>query len=118
MSKFFIKSGMRGLFSFDPETENINMSDYIHTAIDWVYEVPEDGELVINNGETKKVKKGDIVIQFYKSDYRPYDVIVVKSKEWKANIAAERKRDEEERAKWAERENTACDACKICEANC
>lgn len=119
MKKFFLKNGIRGLFSFDPETEEINMSDYIRTNIDWTYVAPEDGEIVCD-GVSKSVKKGDVIIQFYKRDWWPNSFVVVKSKEWRANIVADQKHDEEERAKWAAREKCCepCDDCAACTASC
>lgn len=116
MKKFFVKPGMRGLFSYDSETETIDVQDYMSTNIDWAYMVPEDGVLQdVNDGSTSNVKKGDIILQFYSRPYTQKNVIVIKSKEWKANIKAQedyKKKQSEEN----ELKAPCCDCCESCNA--
>lgn len=99
--------GHSSMIGYNTETEELLAVDYMRTNIDWVFEVPEDGE--INDGT--KVKKGDIIIQFYKREYNKYDYVVLKDKNWKANIAARKKYEEEQMLKANEK---CCDDCCNC----
>lgn len=59
--------------------------------IDYMFVAPEDIEVRYKVGTKTHVlnaNKGDIIIAFYKRDYIKNQIIVVKNKEWKANIAS------------------------------
>lgn len=116
MKNYIIKPGVRGLFSYNPETEDLDYTDYMRTNIDWAYLVPEDGEVkFIEDGNTivKSVKKNDVIIQFYKADGQKNRIIVVKSKEWKENIIGMAKAEEAKRLE-ATKEPCCCDDCENC----
>lgn len=118
MKKYIIKKNIRGMFSLNEENDDIDVIDYMRTNIDYCYLVPEDGELIVN-GDTKKVKKNDIIIQFYPSEARPNLVTVVRSKEWKENIASEHKYYEEQEKKLASAKSDCCQCCdSACECAC
>lgn len=107
MIKYFAKPGVSSMIAFNTDTEEINTVDYINSGIDWIYQVPTDGVLQLNNGE-KNVKKGDIVIKFYeRTEYNMTPVIVIKSTEWKNNILNKHKYEEEARLK----RDCACEDC-------
>lgn len=117
MTKYIIKPGMRGLFSVNHEENKFDVIDYMHTNIDWAYQVPEDGELIVED-EMMQVKKDDIVIVFYSRPYKIHKAIVIDSKEWKDNIAAEKAYEEEQRSK---KTSDCCDGgscCECCENCC
>lgn len=116
MIKYFVKPGHTGMVSFNSETEDIDCVHYMRSYIDWMYMVPEDGELKAN-GTTKNVKKGDIVIQFYKNEGTDTNVIIIKSAEWKKRIKDIEKHDEKMRKELAAK--TACEPrCGECEPCC
>lgn len=116
MLKYFLKSGVSQMVAFDPETETIDAVDYLRTNIDWAYYVPEDGVLTMD-GTEKAVKKGDIVLKFYPTrEFSTNPCVVVRNKEWKQNINAER--DYIAKRKAEKTSEPCCDDCKCCEASC
>ena len=123
MKNYIIKPGVRGMFDIDVENDKFDVVDYFSTGIDWTYLVPEDGDLtVVLDGENikKSVKKNDIVVVFYKREYTKNRVIVIKNKEWKDNILAERKYDEdcrkEEVLKASVKASKPCCDCECCDS--
>lgn len=121
MIKYFAKPGVSSMIAFNTETEDINTVEYMNTHIDWIYQIPADGVLQLEDGE-KNVKKGDFVIKFYKrNEYTMHPVVVVKSTEWKSNIANEQKYNEKMREeaelkvnKKLNMANSCCDDCETC----
>lgn len=115
MKKYFVKNGLRDMVQFDSETQNIDVIDYLNSRIDWMYHVPEDGELQIEGKEKISVEKGDFVILFYMTPGLPHNAIVIKSKEWKENIEFFENREKEYSLKRelpeAGMEETCCDMC-------
>lgn len=107
MKKYLIKRGHAGLISVDTETNDLNVTSYLSTGIDWVYRVPEDGVVSIQDTDfkNKEVKKDDFIILFYNSAAPKHAAVVVTSKEWVENIEAKRKLDEAQE-------------CDICDCNC
>ena len=103
---------------FDTETENIGQVDALHTHIDWIYRIPEDGEFTMD-GVTKPVKKGDFVIKFYKVEGFTNPFIVFNSEEWINNIDAEEEifKNKVNMARMAQ-DNEACGDCEMCENAC
>lgn len=118
MIKYFAKPGVSSMIAFNTETEDINTVGYMNTHIDWIYQIPADGVLQLEDGE-KNVKKGDFVIKFYKrNEYNIHPVVVVKSAEWKSNVANEQKYNEKMREEaMLKNDEHCCDNCaKCCEA--
>lgn len=115
MINYFMKKGVSQIISFDPETENIDSVEYMNSHVDWMYSIPEDGVLSMN-GIKKDVKKGDIIIKFYPTiDYESNPFVVIRNKEWKQNIAAEKKYHEELLAKKeADNAESCCGDCESC----
>ena len=89
MRNYIIKPGVRGVFSMDAELNDFDVIDPIASHIDWVYTIPEDGEVQLKNGAKKQVKKGDVVVVFYTSPYTKNQFVVVDSEEWRENIKLE-----------------------------
>lgn len=113
MKKYFLKPGVSGMVSVDTETIDINTVDYCRTGIDWIYEVPEDGELSVNDTDiqNKPVNKGSIVILFYADYGLKHRAVVIDNEEWKENIEAYKAKQLEEAKKYAN-ETVCCDKCK------
>ena len=88
MNKYFLKQGIRGMFKFT-EDGSMDVNDYKSSSIDWTYYVDEDGTLEYIYGDKKDkvdVKKGDIVLQFYKSAEFPNPVVVIRNEQWMQNM--------------------------------
>lgn len=119
MIKYFAKPGVSSMITFNTETEDINTVEYMKTHIDWIYQIPADGVIQLEDGE-KNVEKGDFVIKFYeRNEYDMHPVVVIKSAEWKSNVANEQKyeanRCAEAELKMA---NTCCKGWDNCEKCC
>lgn len=75
----------------DFNKNNVTQLNNITSYIDYIFVAPEDIEVRYKRGVKTHVlnaNKGDIIISFYKDDYIENQVIVVKNKEWKANVAS------------------------------
>ena len=103
MKKYFLKPGTSGMVSVDTDTMDINMVEYSRTGIDWIYEVPEDGVLNVNDTDIqdKPVKKCNIVILFYKDYGLKHRAIVIDNKEWVDNAEAYKAKQLEDAKKYA-----------------
>lgn len=75
----------------DFNKNDITQLDNVTDNIDFIFVAPEDIEVRYKVGTKTHVlnaNKGDIIITFYKRDYIKNRIIIVKNKEWKANIAS------------------------------
>lgn len=75
----------------DFNKNDVTQLDNIPLNIDYLFVAPEDIEVRYKVGMKTHVlnaNKGDIIVTFYKSDCIKNRVIVVKNKEWKANVAS------------------------------
>lgn len=95
MKKYIVKQGIRGLFTYNEETQDIDVIDYHGTYIDWTYRIPEDGTLAIRDNkecgdiiETVDVKKNDLVVVFYRNEWIKNPVIIVHNEKWIENLEA------------------------------
>ena len=73
----------------DFNKNDVKQLNNITSYIDYIFVAPEDIEVRYKRGVKTHVlnaNKGDIIISFYKDDYIENQVIVVKNKEWKANV--------------------------------
>ena len=87
MAKYLIKEGVRGMFKMGED--NFDVIDYCRTNINWTYQADEDGVVTYktDNKEVKvDVKKGDLIIQFYKYDGIQYPVVVIDNEQFVANV--------------------------------
>lgn len=90
MSKYLIRDGIRGMFSVNGN--NVDCADYVRTAIDWVYQVNDDGTLTYKSRKvdqedyTIDVKKGDLVVQFYQEEGIKYPVVVLNDQKFIENV--------------------------------
>lgn len=117
MKKYFLKPGTSGMVSVDPETVDINIVEYKCTGIDWIYEVPEDGVLSVNNTDIqdRPVKKGNVVILFYADYGLKHRAIIVDNAEWAENMEAYKAKQLEDAKKYAN-EAKCCGDCETCDA--
>ena len=75
----------------DFNKNDVTLLDNIPLNIDYLFVAPEDIEVRYKVGTKTHVlnaNKGDIIVSFYKNDCIKNPVIVVKNKEWKANIVS------------------------------
>jgi hypothetical protein len=90
MSKYLIRDGIRGMFSVNDN--NVDCADYVRTAIDWVYQVDDDGTLTYKSRKvdqedyTIDVKKGNLVVQFYQEEGVKYPVVVLNDQKFIENV--------------------------------
>lgn len=90
MSRYLIRDGIRGMFCVNED--NVDCADYVRTAIDWVYQVDDDGTLtykprkVDQEDYTIDVKKGDLVVQFYQEEGIKYPVVVLNDQKFIENV--------------------------------
>lgn len=113
MRNYVVKPGMRGMFSINKETDEVDVVDCMRTHIDWAYQVPEDGILLLPEGVKKEVKKEDIVVVFYSAPYSQNIAVVINSDEWKENIKAE---CEYEKQQKDQKKDCTCCECDCCTA--
>lgn len=102
---------------FDPETMNTEICPCEREAIDRIFLVKEEMKFrnTKRDGSVQEVdvKPGDILIKFYENAFLN-NWIVVNSKEWRENLEAYNKRQEE-----ALKENlTECCGCCDCDQSC
>lgn len=94
-----------------------NTADRLPTArqgIDYIYYIEEPTHIVYGCGETHceaDAEAGDIAVVFY-TDVFKNPLIVVKNEQWAENIIAYRKKEQEEKERWAQ---SKCDNCINCE---
>lgn len=122
----------------DTETEEVGtLNDMDRYDIRHIYYIEEPMRVIYkdsNAQEELEVKKGDILLTFYSRNGFTKRLAVVKSKQWKDNIAGAIKFEQEQKEKWAAEkaekakcdndcENTAeaccgdCDMCSFCKAS-
>lgn len=110
MSKYLIRDGIRGMFCVNED--NVDCTDYVRTAIDWVYQADDDGTLTYKSRKadqedyTIDVKKGDLVVQFYQEEGIKYPVAVLNDQKFIENV----KSLQEAALKRAEMKGADCEA--------
>lgn len=109
---------MRGLVQLK-EDDTLDLVDYTRSDIDWIYEIPEDGTISIQDTDIqdREVKKDDMVILFYKREGQAHRAIIINNAEWKENIKGIREAEAETEAQL--RQNLSGDhdgPCCDCEA--
>lgn len=75
----------------DFNKNDLTLLENTPSDIDYMFIAPEDIEVRYKVGTKTHVlnaNKGDIIIAFYKRDYIKNQIIIVKNKEWKANVAS------------------------------
>lgn len=103
----------------DFNKNDLTLLDNTPSDMDYMYVAPEDVEVRYKVGTKTHVlnaNKGDIIIAFYKRDYIKNPIIVVKNKEWKANVASLLAEEAADQARDEKMANMCCD-CK-CPGNC
>ena len=99
----------------DFNKNDVTQLNNIISYIDYIFVAPEDIEVRYKRGVKTHVlnaNKGDIIISFYKDDYIENQVIVVKNKEWKANVASMLAEKAAEQAKMEKVASMCCDDCE------
>lgn len=102
----------------DFNKNDLTLLDNTPSDMDYMYVAPEDVEVRYKVGTKTHVlnaNKGDIIIAFYKRDYIKNPIIVVKNKEWKANVASLLAEEAADQAKSEKMANMCCDCeCPNC----
>lgn len=96
----------------DFNKNDLTLLDNTPSDMDYMYVAPEDVEVRYKVGTKTHVlnaNKGDIIIAFYKRDYIKNPIIVVKNKEWKANVASFLAEEAADQAKSEKMANMCCD---------
>lgn len=110
--------------TIDFENKTCDYNNREIREIDDVIYATEDSHVkyITNNDEVFEtdVKKGDIIITFYNSDF-PHKCIVINSPEWAENIDAYKKAEQARKEKWAKDkggvpESEPCESAGDCEA--
>lgn len=99
----------------DFNKNDVTQLDNTPSGIDYMFVAPEDIEVRYKVGTKTHVlnaNKGDIIITFYKRDSIKNKIIVVKNKEWKANIASMLAEEAANQAKNEKMANMCCDDCE------
>jgi hypothetical protein len=107
----YIREGSNMTVDFD--TNEVGSIASAREAIQRIYVAPEPMHVVYQSGKRKEeadVEKDDVIVTFYTDEFDKR-MIVVKSAEWTANIAAYEKRMEDAKMKQAEQ-------CGDCDAPC
>lgn len=123
--KKIINSG-RTLIMVDTDTLEVSKLNKGPRAIDEIYVIPEDAIIewkkVNQSAEdrTVEVKKGDIMVTFYDSDYAKDFVIVNNADEWKDAIAKYNEALQKRKEEWASKQKSSGDcsdggSCPDCE---
>ena len=104
----------------DFNKNDVTQLDSFPSNIDYMFIAPEDIEIRYKVGTKTHVlnaNKGDIIITFYKRSYVKNQVIVVKNKEWKANVASFLAEEAADQAKSEKMANMCCGDCN-CDCDC
>lgn len=99
----------------DFNKNDVTLLENTPSDINYMFVAPEDIEVRYKVGTKTHVlnaNKGDIIIAFYKRDYIKNQIIVVKNKEWKANIASMLAEEAANRVKNEKMANMCCDDCE------
>lgn len=102
--------------TIDPEANEVdNYED--HSASRWdisqIFYIDEPMHVVYGAGtkhEEIDVKKGDILIKFQGNKYIKKNLVVVKSKDWFANIKFKNEAIQAEKEEWATRQCENCES--------
>lgn len=104
----------------DFNKNDLTLLENTPSNIDYMFIAPEDIEVRYKVGTKTHVlnaNKGDIIIAFYKRDCIKNQIIVVKNKEWKANIASMLAEEAANRVRDEKMANMCCGDC-LCAENC
>lgn len=119
MKTLYITNG--GNICIDPEEDFVDRMQTEREGISRIFLAKEPMHVVYGEGEYRReldVKKDDIIITFYSSDWKER-IVVAKSKDWVNNLKEwnkeEQRRNEEWAAKNAE-QVPCCDGCAKCPA--
>lgn len=123
--KKIINSG-RTPIMVDTDTFEVSTLNRGPRAIDEIYVIPEDAIIEwkkINKSaedRTVEVKKGDIMVTFYDSDYAKDFIIVNNADEWKDAIAKYNEAIQKRKEEWAAKQKSLddcsdCGSCPDCE---
>lgn len=103
---------------FDTETSDINVIEYEYQSIRRVTMLDEDGEATIGD-KVYNVKKGDIVVSFYKNNDTDIDHVVLKNKDWKKRIIQMHEAEQKRKEEWAKKQKDGDAVCpEGCDCEC
>lgn len=100
----------------DTESDEATRINNQYTSINCCYVAPEDCTVNFTDSKGQKtfdVKKGQIILTFYK-DQLPNQIVILDSKEFFENIDFMVKEDQKKKEEWAKRDAEACGNCDSC----
>lgn len=103
------------------DTENNTVDKAISeiNRISRIYLIKEPVHIVFGEGEYSReldAKKDDIVVVFYNRSDIKEQVVVVKSKDWTANIKSYNKAEQKRKEEWAAKQTDCNDSCSRTES--
>lgn len=120
MKKFFITS--QGSIGINTETEEVFTLDTQREGIRSIYLAEEPMTVIAKKGDVEQeftVKKDDIIVVFYDSDF-VNKVAIVKSKDWVKNLKEYNKMMQKAKEEWAKKNSAnnlgECNVCENCES--
>lgn len=119
MKTLYLTSSGRILVDAENNTADVIQGE--RESIRNIYMAKEPMHVVYGRGEYQKefdVKKDDLIIEFYDETFKN-KIVVVKNKDWVANLKDYNKREEEAKLEWAKQQASepcecACGACTNC----
>ena len=90
----------------DTENNTADSLQLVRQGIDHIYLAEEPMHIVYGAGEVHEeadAEKGDIIITFYSDTFKKQLVIVKNNEDWVNNIVEYRKKEQEEKERWAKK---------------
>lgn len=115
MKKWYITPSSN--LMLDTETESVKRIKDNYTSIENVYITPEDCDIIFSRDDeeskTFSVKKGQLVITFYKHSL-PNQLVICDCEGLYENIQAYNNELQQEKERWAAAEDHKCECCDSC----
>ena len=112
MKTLYITNG--GNICIDPEEDFVDRMPSEREGISRIFLAKEPMHVVYGEGEYRReldVKKDDIIITFYSSDWEER-IVVAKSKDWVKNLKKWNEEEQRRKEEWAaKKSDNECDAC-------
>ena len=86
-------------YTFDADTKVLKRQDSERQGVNSIYMAKEDCTVTYRD-QVEQANTGDIIITFYEDQF-PKKMIVVKSEDWKNNLDAYNKIQQEKKEQWA-----------------
>lgn len=119
MKTLYLTTG--GSICIDPDENYVDRMPSERECINRIYLAKEPMHVVYGDGEYKReldVKKDDIIITFYSSDWKER-IVVAKSKDWVKNLKEWNKEEQRRKEEWAKAQAEKIDPdCCDCGTKC